>query len=109
MNFRLEIHPALELDTETSTRFLFETKQELVAAKYCAADLLLFLQDKLQVMEDFSNIFICQESIDGEWEEIDTDQETEATTCRCSDWEHGMFKSCCGYSFCPECGKPLTD
>lgn len=75
MEFKLTIYPALEGmriggDVPYET-FKFETKRELMAAKYCAADLLLFLQDKIKVMDDYSNIFLCEEFIDGEWEEIE--------------------------------------
>jgi hypothetical protein len=51
----------------------FETKQELLVAKNSCADLLIFLQDQLRAMDDESNMFICEEFIDGEWEELDDD------------------------------------
>lgn len=70
MNFKLTIFPAIE-EGNSYTTFKFETKKELLAAHDCSAKLLLFLQDNIKVMDDFSNVFICEELIDGEWEEID--------------------------------------
>jgi hypothetical protein len=70
MNFRLIIYPAIEAGNP-STRFLFETRAELDAALNSCAGLLLFMQDMAKVMDDYSNCFICEESIDGEWEEIE--------------------------------------
>lgn len=69
--FRLSICPAFEKDSSAVIEFSFKTKAELTAASNCAADLLLFLQDNLQVMEDYSNCFDRQELIDGEWEETE--------------------------------------
>lgn len=73
MNYKLTIHPCLDSAKEAYTTYRFETKKELVSAKNACADLLLFLQDKLRVMDDESNAFICEELISGEWEEIDED------------------------------------
>ena len=49
----------------------FKTKVELEAAAKACADLLLFLQDDLYVMEGYSNMFIKEEKIDGEWLELE--------------------------------------
>jgi len=70
MNFKLTIFPAIETGDRYKT-FKFETKPELMAAKNTSADILLFLQDDLGVMDDFSNIFICEELIEGYWQELD--------------------------------------
>lgn len=66
MNFRLTIIPALERSTR-GVKFEFSTKAEMIAASDSCADLLLFLQDKIAVMPDYSNIFTREEKIDGEW------------------------------------------
>jgi hypothetical protein len=71
MKFKLTIHPCLETANQAYTTGFFETKNELVAAKNACANLLLFLQDQLKAMDDESNMFICEEHVDGEWKEID--------------------------------------
>ncbi len=71
MKYRLIIYPAMEAGNP-STRFLFETKKELDAAKNSCADLLLFMQDMAKIMNDYSNMFICEEKIGSEWVEIDS-------------------------------------
>ena len=77
MKYKLTINPAMEAG-EFWTIFEFETEAELNAAKNTAADLLLFIQDKAKVMEDYSNIFISEVLVDGEWEEIgDNDDDYE--------------------------------
>ncbi|MCP5006897.1 MAG: hypothetical protein GY941_23565 [Planctomycetes bacterium] len=73
MNFKLTVFPALETGNQYTT-FKFETKPELLAASHCSAMLLLFLQDNLKVMDDFSNAFICEELINGEWQELEEKQ-----------------------------------
>ena len=70
MKFRLTIHPIFDTGPEAYTTARFETKKELVAASYATSSLLLFLQDQLHVMDDESNMFIEEEFVDGEWEEI---------------------------------------
>jgi len=70
MNYRLTIHPAIEAGNPFMTRN-FETKEEMVAASDCAATLLLFMQDKAKVMDDYSNAFIHEQKIDGEWTELE--------------------------------------
>jgi hypothetical protein len=72
MEYKLTIHPTMDTASEAYTTYLFETKKEMEAGKNCCADLLLFLQDKLGAMDDETNMFICEEKVDGEWEEIDT-------------------------------------
>jgi hypothetical protein len=70
MNYRLTILPALEHSTKELVLF-YETKQELLAALNSASCLLLFVQDNLKVMPDYSNSFIQEEFTDSEWNEID--------------------------------------
>ena len=73
MKFKLTIHPALEVSRSMYESYRFETKAELKAASETASCLLLFMQDKACVMEDYSNMFIEEELINGEWQEIDED------------------------------------
>ena len=70
MKYRLTICPAFEKDSSAIKEFKFETKAEMFAAGNCAADLLLFLQDNLGVMVDYSNSFDYQKLINDEWKEI---------------------------------------
>ena len=74
MNYRLTIYPAMEdssEDDQSYTSFMFETKEELIASHHTAADLLLFMQDKMGVMPPYSNLFVASEKIGNEWFEID--------------------------------------
>jgi len=71
MNFKLTTYPCLDSAREAYTIECFETRSELIAAKVSCANLLLFLQDKLKVIDDESNLFICEEIIEGEWQEVD--------------------------------------
>lgn len=78
MNYRLTIYPALERDNKQPFQMLFETAEQMVAASECAANLLLFLQDKIHVMKDYSNVFIMEvRDSDGEWIEYDDDWEVD--------------------------------
>jgi len=70
MKFSLTIYPAVEAGNP-SVRFMFETKLEADAARNTCADLLLFIQDKAKVMEDYSNIFTLEEKRNGEWVGLD--------------------------------------
>ena len=69
MDYKMEVFPALEAGNPR-IRFLFETAEQMVAAKDTAADLLLFLQDQAKVMPDYSNMFVLEEKQDGEWVEF---------------------------------------
>jgi len=64
----MTITPALE-KTIKSKVFYYETYEQMIVAKDTAADLLLFLQDDLSIMTDYSNDFYLQELIGGEWED----------------------------------------
>jgi hypothetical protein len=70
MKYRMTIHPALEAGNHT-VKFGFETAEQMIVAKDVAAGLLLFLQDSAGVLEDYSNVFILEEHVNGEWEEYE--------------------------------------
>ena len=70
MSYRLVINPAIELGDNTLS-MTFSSLRELKAAESCCANLLLFLEDELGCMQDYSNYFTVEEMIDGEWEYID--------------------------------------
>lgn len=69
--YRLTIYPAFEISTRPSKEFYFTTMQEIGAAKEACADLLLYLQDEIKVMQPYSNMFVCEVFEDGEWVEIE--------------------------------------
>jgi len=66
MKFKLTVYPALEV-TDLWTTFKFETLKEMEAAVYGMSMLLIFIQDKAKLMDDYSNVFIREEFHDGEW------------------------------------------
>lgn len=70
MKFKLVIYPALDLGS-ISVEYKFETKKEMVAALDTCADLLIFMQDKAKIMDDFSNALIMYQFIENKWAEID--------------------------------------
>ena len=70
-NYKLQIYPDFDNNRNKSISMLFTSIEELNAAKTMAANLLLFLQDDIKVMRDSSNVFLCEEFIDGEWEEME--------------------------------------
>lgn len=70
MKYKLTIHPNIDNASEIYTTFRYETLQELKAGKDTAADLLLFLQDKAKLMNDYSNMFVCEELVNGDWVEL---------------------------------------
>ena len=70
VDYKVTISPALE-ETSKSITFLFKTRKELDAAISSCADLLLFTQDEIGVMPDYSNMFVSEEKINGVWEEIE--------------------------------------
>lgn len=67
---RLVINPAVE-ETGKTIKFEFNTQKELDAASNALADMLLFLQDEIQVMPDYSNAFAEQVLVDKEWVDVD--------------------------------------
>lgn len=70
MKYKLTIMPALEVSSKKIS-FEFETKVEMMTCHSNMADLLLFIQDDVKAMKDYSNVFIREELVDGEWEDID--------------------------------------
>ena len=70
MDYKLTIYPTMEISNDNIV-LTFETKAEMMAGKNSCADLLLFLQDKSKVMADYTNCFLCEEFVDGEWEEAE--------------------------------------
>lgn len=70
MKYRLSIAPALEISGREIVH-QYETAEQMVVAKDTAANLLLFIQDQLKAMKDYSNMFVMEELIDGEWEEYE--------------------------------------
>jgi hypothetical protein len=80
MKFKLEITPAFEVSGKFIS-FEFETAKEMLAAKNTCADLLLYMQDKLKIMPDYSNSFdMCECSEDGEWYDYEEDEDFIKTT-----------------------------
>ena len=73
MKYKLTIYPVMDSGKEAYTSELFETRKELLAAKNACANLLLFLQDKLKVMPDESNMFLLEEKVNDDWEELETE------------------------------------
>lgn len=70
MKYKLTIYPAMGHEY-IWTQFYFESKEELMAARNTSADLLLFLQDQAKIMPDYSNMFVCEELINGNWEDTE--------------------------------------
>ena len=70
MKYRMTIFPALEAGN-FDIKFGFETAEQMITGKDIAAGLLLYLQDEAHVMKDYSNVFLLEEYIDGEWQEYE--------------------------------------
>ncbi len=73
MKYRMTVYPALEAVTDGADNivFCFETAEQMLVAKNVSANLLLFLQDDMKLMRDYSNIFALEELVDDEWEEYE--------------------------------------
>lgn len=69
-SYRLNVIPALEVSKDIK-QFTFNTLAEVVAAQNTLADMLLYLQDDLKVMLDYSNVIGIDHYIDDEWVPID--------------------------------------
>lgn len=72
MNYRVTVFPAIEVTFEAIT-MEFETEKEMLAAEQAMADLVLFLQDTVELMDDYSNVFTMERFVDGEWEDYKGD------------------------------------
>lgn len=72
LRYKLKIFPVLE-QSMSEKSFLFETKEEMLAASNTCADLLLWLQDGLKVMKDYSNIILQYHLQGDEWIEYEED------------------------------------
>lgn len=72
--YKLIIMPCLEKSAKEIT-FEFSTKKEMEAAHNSCATLLIALSDEYKVMSDYSNAFIQEVFIDGEWLEIEEGEE----------------------------------
>lgn len=68
--WKLEVMPAMEV-TSKSFEEEFYTYQEALAASNFASGLLLFMQDEEKIMNDYSNLFVLSNFIDGEWVDIE--------------------------------------
>lgn len=74
MKYKLTIMPALEVSSN-SISFEYASKEELENASNDMAQLLLFIQDDLSAMRDYSNMFMMEECVDGEWQELEDDED----------------------------------
>ena len=74
LKYKLTIYPVTDLDITACQEMQFNTRSEIKAARNACADLLLFLQDEITVMNDYSNMFIVEQLVDGEWEEVDEEE-----------------------------------
>ena len=70
MKFKLTVYPALEIK-DLWTTLTFETLEEMEGAVYGMSMLLIFIQDKAKLMDDYSNVFIRERLHNGEWLEIE--------------------------------------
>jgi len=66
----MSISPAIEVSGKEVV-FTYETAEQMIAARDTAADLLLFVQDTMKIMPDYSNIFYLEVKVNGEWEEYE--------------------------------------
>ena len=79
---KLKVYPALEVGECIESTY--QTADELLRAQENMANLLIFLQDDLRVMGDYSNAFIIEAkpADGGNWEEVmeeDLDEWTKET------------------------------
>lgn len=70
MKYKATVFPAVEAGNP-SIEFKFETLSELESGVNSMADLLIFMQDKAKVMDDFSNFFVREILVDSEWIDMD--------------------------------------
>ncbi len=70
MKYRMTIIPALGAGN-FEVKFGFETAEQMLVSQEVAAGLLLYLQDNAKLMRDYSNCFLLEELVDGEWREYE--------------------------------------
>lgn len=69
-NYKVTIIPAIEIDPSAMISFTYSQREQAIRTRDALADLLLFIQDDLSAMDDFSNSMFIEEQIDGgEWME----------------------------------------
>ena len=68
--YRATVYPAME-QTNKAKVFLYKTDIEMNAAIDSMTDLMLFLQDDIKVISDYSNCFLKERFTDGEWVELE--------------------------------------
>ncbi len=70
----LKVYPAFDLTMTDFREFFFDSASDLLIAKNSIADILLYLQDDLNVMKDYSNFFsisVLPMHENSEWKEIE--------------------------------------
>ena len=68
--YRLTVNPALELGDNTISR-TFASLEELQAAEEFMSVMLIFLQDDINAMPDYSNYFLAEGWVDNDWSLIE--------------------------------------
>lgn len=68
--YRLTVFPALEASKQTITLY-FNSQQKMNESASNMANMLLFLQDTIKVMADYSNVFLRERFLDGEWQDLE--------------------------------------
>lgn len=68
--YRLTIHPDIDFNGKEKLVEYFDTQDEMCDYEAGAADILLFVQNKLNIMPDRTNLFIQEKLIDGNYEVI---------------------------------------
>ena len=67
--FRLTINPAVEIGNNL-IEMTFKTEEDAIRTSEYVANFILFLQE-IKAMPDYSNFFIIEKYIDGEWVETE--------------------------------------
>jgi hypothetical protein len=72
MKYRMTIYPTVEVNNNNySLCYGYNSVAEMVAPRDAGASLLLFLQDEIGVMEDYSNTFLLEKFVGGGWVEYE--------------------------------------
>lgn len=71
--YRVTVIPALEKSTKYLQFDGLKTLEEARAVEIAVAHTLLFLQDDLRVMVDYSNIVTVEGKVNDEWEEVEAE------------------------------------